>query len=417
MISEIKPGHLYYELKLPTRGHYSFLLNSNALESRALMTIGSAVFEFERYLKLGQHNRLDIGIDYDWPNNQIKKKIEECLERLVSFVFLSNTKIKLVKKAFYDNGFVNKDQKVLADAVCLFSGGVDSISGLLHQGKGSKLLAVFCSHSHQPRIISLVRKLQHSEFQRQNVDLYEVAVPDIDTTGYAQSRGFLYMLSAASVAAAHSISKIIVSEVGPTMYQPQFGPADQVTMTTHPFVIERVTEIIELLNLEIEIICPYENTTKAEIMLLCPRPKLISVSHSCISQRLPIHDGTCYGCVIRRLASIATGVNDTDYAKNPLQDENSKIGNLLSLLEFCSDVLIDKKNIPTFQRNIIDQYGKWELFNRFALDNFTALYRYKRTQTLCNPIVRIYDRVYKHFGGTEKFRQRLIALKSIRANR
>ncbi len=111
-------------------------------------------------------------------------------------------------------------------------------------------------------------------------------------------------------------------------------------------------------------------------------------THSCISQRFGRHDGTCYGCVIRRLAMIATGARDVEYDRNPIADATSRSGNLLSLLVFCQDVLTRYEDLPYFQKEPIETYGTASLFQRFALDNYSALHLLKRGHRPLQPVVR-----------------------------
>ena len=153
--------------------------------------------------------------------------------------------------------------------------------------------------------------------------------------------------------------------------------------------------------------------TKAEVVALCSNPELISISHSCISQRLQEHDGTCYGCVLRRLASIATSIEDTKYHSDPMVDENAHNGNLLAVVDFCGDFLIDPDGIPAYQRQLVDQFGKFDLFRRFSRDNYAALHRLRRRQKLPPPVERAYRRVIGHLGGSSELQKRLNDLRAL----
>ena len=413
-IEQVRPGHIRYEIQFPTRGSLPYTSKDQQTASRALLTIGHAIFEFERLLKNESLSHLDIVVEKVWADQKSKKKIEACIERFISYVFLSETKVRLKSIAStIDMGFGGEESSGV-DTICLFSGGVDSLSGILSKSiRPSKTAAVFCSHIYQARVVHLVREFQDTLLSEIGIPLYEVPVPAIDAAGYAQSRGLLYVLAAASVAAALSAKRIVVSECGPTMYQPRFGPADQVTMTTHPFVMNRAMELINEISPELTLEVPFEDNTKAEVMALCSKPAWIQRSHSCISQRLTVHDGTCYGCVIRRLASIATSIPDTNYQNNPLIDENAHCGNLLAVLDFCGDFLIDPDGIPSYQRQLVDQYGKFDLYKRFSLDNYAALHRLRRKQKLSPPVERAYKRVVRHLSGAGELQRRLDTLRKI----
>src|SRR5205085_7311587 len=99
--------------------------------------------------------------------------------------------------------------------VCLFSGGTDSYSGVLvtQQSLGD-LEAVFCAHTDQAKTIHIVDKLERKILRQKRIDIIKVRVPGIEARGYAQLRGFLYLLAAASVAHKLSSERIVVTECG-----------------------------------------------------------------------------------------------------------------------------------------------------------------------------------------------------------
>jgi len=170
--------------------------------------------------------------------------------------------------------------------------------------------------------------------------------------------------------------RLIVTECGPTMYQPRFSPLDSITMTTHPVVVRFSKQVIEtVLGREIDILLPFEDLTKAEVMAVSPEKEGLRATHSCISQRFGKHDGTCYGCVIRRLAAVASGVDDVTYDRNPIEDEDARAGNLFSLLTYCYDILTNYHGMESYEIEAVQAYGKHDLFRRFALDNFAAIHR------------------------------------------
>jgi hypothetical protein len=139
--------------------------------------------------------------------------------------------------------------------------------------------------------------------------------------------------------------------------------------------------------LVVKIRTPFEDRTKAEVMALCRAPAAIAQTHSCISQRLPRQDGTCHGCSLRRLAALAAGVTDTNYARDPVCDASAHAGNLLAMLDFSKAVLLSRRSIPNYQRDLIDEFRKWDLFKRFALDNFAALLTVRATGARLAPAV------------------------------
>jgi len=126
---------------------------------------------------------------------------------------------------------------------------------------------------------------------------------------------------------------------------------------------------------EIDILLPFEDLTKAEVMAISPEKDGLKATHSCISQRFGRHDGTCYGCVIRRLGGLASGVEDVKYDRNPIEDESASVGNLFSLLTYCYDILTNYQGMESYEIETVEAYRKRDLFHRFALDNFAAIHR------------------------------------------
>jgi len=85
--------------------------------------------------------------------------------------------------------------------------------------------------------------------------------------GYSQLRGFLYILFAGAYANLCKADKILVTECGPTMYQPLFSPYDSITYTTHPYVLKAAKDVLDLLlDSKPKIIIPFEDLTKAEVI-------------------------------------------------------------------------------------------------------------------------------------------------------
>jgi hypothetical protein len=271
-----------------------------------------------------------------------------------------------------------------AEYLCLFSGGADSLTGILTAHEAlPNLQGVFCAHADQGKIVKIVEYLATAAFDPIDLQLRKISVPPVGVRGYAQLRGFLYCVAAASWMHLVGAHTLIVTECGPTMYQPMFSPLDSVTMTTHPVILHHAKIVIEaVLGRNIRLVTPFENLTKAEVIALCPRPDLLPHSHSCISQRFGSHDGTCYGCVIRRLACIAAGVPDVAYNRDPICNDRASAGNLLTLLTYCHDILTAYEQMETFEVEKIERYFKFDLFRRFALDQFAAIHALLRRRVV-----------------------------------
>jgi len=382
----------------------------NNLRSFNAMSIATTIFNFEK--KMGRDMIKEVYLRI--LETGLKGDINDDLIDLISFTFFEYVKFKLKPTEFPFKEPKKDKPKEEYDAVCLFSGGIDSYSGILNSKKHfNNLQGVFIAHTDQKKIIKIVKDLSEEVLEQKGIDLFKLNAPSMGKGGYSQTRGFLYMLSAAGHMNLVGADKLIVSECGPTMYQPQFGPADSVTLTSNPVVIDITKKIIpKILKKNIKIITPFEDLTKAEVMAISPLKGNLELTHSCITQRFGDHCGVCYGCVVRRLGGIAAGIKDASYRKNPILDKNANSENLHSLLIFSQDILLDFEGMEYYQRKNIDAYQKEDLFTRFALDNFAAIHRLIKDNKDVTKVVRIlYSETVKEIGA-KKLDERIEALEN-----
>ncbi len=372
---------LRYSYQLPSNETGRLLQSEVSAGERTLAAIGSAVFELEKALQSGLLvDSLELVVDKP---GLISSTVSVLIERLVTYVLMRKIEVKAQGNGDLRQTSISSIERVpQADAVCLYSGGVDSTAGILWAARSRiPTIGLFCAHQNQSRAIHIVREISNSILQRKGLEVLEFPVAGIRKGSYAELRGFLYMCVGAAIAARLGATRLLVTECGPTMYQMRFSPIDLITMTTHPFVVSRAQDIINaVLDNRVKIETPFENLTKAEVMVECPDPSVFPLTHSCVSQRLKTQDGTCYGCVVRRLAAQAAGVPDCTYERNPLVDEQANSSNVTALLEFSSNLLLDYSKLTLYQRDFIAEHGKRDLFERFALDNFTGIYAQLQNQ-------------------------------------
>jgi 7-cyano-7-deazaguanine synthase in queuosine biosynthesis len=383
----------------------NFLKFSQFYFERDILRIAATMFMAEMELKKkGRLERITIPLFTKTYQETEIKKLKQVLSELFLLILLEKVQIDITE--FDDSKQrVFKAQEIPpSEAVILFSGGLDSYAGIkLAERIYKQLLAVFVAHSDQGRIISIVNK------QKAGIKstIKTVYAPPMGSSGYSQLRGFLYILSGAVYVNLCKTNQIIVTECGPTMYQTLFSPFDSITYTTHPYVLKAVKECINILfRREVKIVIPFENLTKAEVVAASDI-KDFSAAHSCISQRFGNHDGTCFGCVVKRMASTVNDVKDVRYTHD-MFDGATNQDNLLQLLQFSEDVLTNYKNMPLFQKEKIEEFGKQDLFRRFALDNFAAVmfsvekhhplykkYVQKREKILDKRVTQIWDKELK----------------------
>lgn len=359
-------------------------------KARDILEIGYALFELEKILKNPTYREYQINRFID--NNA--ETLKQIFSDLIAFVLL-----KKVNFSFTPSDIKLKLDPLEIDfpkpkTVVLFSGGIDSFSGIDWANKkfNKNIVGAFCAHSDQSWSIHIVNEIINHVLKPNNIRINTIYTPPMRKGGYSQLRGLLYILSAGALMEVLKADNLVISECGPTMYQPKFGLFDYVTMTTHPVVVESAYKILHILiGRKINFYLPFENLTKSEVISVISNPGYIPSTHSCISQRFGKHDGTCYGCILRRLGTIVAGVKDTEYNKDPLIDKSSNSDNLLSLLMFSQNILTDYENMPYYQIENIESYGKQDLFRRFALDNFAAIFILKSNKV---KLTREVDRLF-----------------------
>ena len=348
----------------------TFLKYGRYYLERDILRIAYSLFDAEKRLKksgsvsgitillsIPTFNRIDVG------------KLKGILEELFLLILLEDVNIDI--KAIDDIGErIWKELKFPEkEAIILFSAGVDSYSGIkIAEKKYKDLLGLFVAHNDQARIIRIVEEIKPLIA----TEIRTLYAPSMGSSGYSQLRGFLYILSAGVYANLCKADKILVTECGPTMYQPLFSPYDSITYTTHPYVLKAAKDVLDLLLVnKPKIIIPFEDLTKAEVVSNSEM-KDFSATHSCISQRFGDHDGTCFGCVIKRLACTMSGVKDVTY-RNDMFEENVNQDNLLNVLAFSADLLKAYDSMPAFETEKIAEFQKHDLFQRYALDNLAGL--------------------------------------------
>lgn len=356
--------------------YFSYYKESNFLRykqfylERDIFRIAASLFVAEKELKQkGIINTIPIHLSRQTYHKIDLAKLKNILEELFLLILLEDVPVE-IKPIDDIKGRVRKradfPQK---EAIVLFSAGVDSYSGIkLAEGQYKEIIGLFVAHNDQGRIVHIVESLKpHIKTQ-----IHTIYVPGMGSTGYSQLRGFLYVLSAGIYANLCKANKILMTECGPTMYQPLFSPYDSITYTTHPYVLKAAKDVLDLLlDKKLDIIIPFEDLTKAEVISNSGITDY-SATHSCISQRFGNHDGTCFGCVIKRLACMVSNVKDVPYSKN-IFNEDVNQDNLLNVLAYSDDLINNYRDMPYFQIDKIEEFNKRDLFIRYALDNLAGL--------------------------------------------
>lgn len=276
-----------------------------------------------------------------------------------------------------------------SEAIVPFSGGVDSLTGiLLSQEVRKDVAGMYVSHA--SGVTGIVRRFKKDLLEPHGIPLWDVNFQN-SARALQQSRGFAYLASGIVVGNLVGARTLDLTECGVTMYQPPLLPNDVVTLTTHPDVVRHTMTIARRVLGAAPRICePFEDLTKAEVMALCPEPRFIPMTHSCVSSQFasatPSHCGRCWGCLIKRASGLVAGVEQPGWAKDVLvldvgdlggRRTNEKVtakslSDLLLLLDFSNHCLDDR--LPWWTRSKIEEFGKYDLYRRFSMDVYSALH-------------------------------------------
>lgn len=329
--------------------------------------------------------------------------VARSLSDIVSFTMHRMPRIRFrvsSEKCSDGNGEVGKALR----SVCLFSGGIDSLSGILNIPFSLQpTVGAFVSHD---RMAPLVRRVQDHVLKEKGIAVHKIVIQR-GHRGFQQMRGFTYLIMGAVVAKINCTNNIVISETGQTMFLPPIAALDEITVTTHPTLIEVTKSLLrDVYGIGFNIIEPFSDLTKAEVISLCEAKSAIPFTNSCITSQFAnqtySHCGKCHGCLVRRVGCLVAGAQDANYAKDVLVwsvgDEvmgnwpgrliqKKDVVELQALLRFSRDVIEGRLDEDASMK--ISLFSKEELFRRAALDVLSALYLlYDRTKRGHNDIVR-----------------------------
>lgn len=216
--------------------------------------------------------------------------------------------------------------------VILFSGGLDSLAGIVNDLENSNDQFCLISHrSGQPATAKtqdqLIKALDQDYPDRIKHYKFYCSLRGIGRKEETQrTRAFLYTSIAYALAHALSQREIFVYENGVTSIN---FPTQQSQMnarasrTTHPKTIVFLENLFHLLaetnQPEIKIATPFLWKTKTDIFHILSRvgrkdliSSTVSCSHTSHNRGLATHCGGCSQCVDRRFASYSSELNDVD---------------------------------------------------------------------------------------------------------
>jgi len=296
-----------------------------------------------------------------------------------------------------------------ANAVCLFSGGMDSFAGVLRETTVEKNRPLLVSHwplprakSRQDRLISLLReRIPNWRFPCAQALIHLRGVDHAEHT--QRSRSFLYLALAVAVARELHINNLRIYENGIVainlpIWRQSVGGMD--TRTAHPRFIMLFQKFARLLlDTPINVENPFLNMTRADVAQLLEQlgyADLIEATTSCsrvyFMPEASQHCGVCSQCVDRRFALEATGLQDceprgfylNDIFEESLSEIESKRGwttskaRAMAVGYVRSALEMDRMSLPKFIGEYPEVYDAAGCFHPTAQEALLSIYKLHR---------------------------------------
>lgn len=213
-----------------------------------------------------------------------------------------------------------------ADAVTLFSGGLDSTAYAAHlastRGNRRLLFVAFDDVLQETQ-----RQIADSMGQRNALRQVGQTVSRGPLESSSRSRGLLYLASAVCVAAAHRLDQVAVPENGQLAVNPPLTsarPSALSTRSVHPWTLALVNQVIDDIGGDVRVTNPLLHHTKGEVCVLALDSGLdrqtLGITISCGNPRGKRFSGYsncgyCYPCLLRRSGlQHAAGDDPTEYS-------------------------------------------------------------------------------------------------------
>lgn len=341
--------------------------------------ISASVYGIDRFIER-KSNSVDgwsreITVSFPVHNLTLWNSCKEDLEQLLSFLTGDYWTISFRhEKSNLPAATLKINYTGTFEQVNLFSGGLDSLIGaidFLKQKPSKKILFVsqYDSQMHGPKgdqnkLISKLNSLYPSQFEYiPSVEIFLSKTSSARETTF-RSRSILFIGLALVAAHATKTNKINVPENGTVSLNFPLSSSRRSscsTRTTHPFVVEKVIEILGKLSIKIEIKNPYEFKTKGEMVKKCSDKvnllTLINDSNSCGKRghrahwepykKDASHCGICMPCVYRQ-AALVDEIDPTYYGNLinnlfPKNEKSKKAQDSNSMLLFLNKKMTDQE--------------------------------------------------------------------------
>ena len=377
-------------------------------EEKDLANFAAFLFEMETLIRkksrAGESNVLPKKVTFT-VHSETDGETKNLMENIFAFLLEYHPKFQINEKIESGMDETTHGQTVeKIEAVCLYSGGLDSTIGYFGaKTKFNNFKLVFVDHEIH-KIAGYVNKLaKELNFEK---DLLKATSFSGGSDFLQQTRGFMYLTAAAIYANHLGSDRVIISECGVTKYQPNISIADEITKTTHPYMLKLAAALFKKKGINVAISMPFDDLTKAEMVsLYSDQIDLLKTTYSCrggfrIASDNKVECGYCMSCLIKNIAlTYVTGQKQEQFVLDPLTHkcsyfvENSgkhtglnysKLETVMRLIDFTSSVLRSDGSIHQATLDSIEDYNKLDLFRRYSEDTIYGLSFMKLNNMLQN---------------------------------
>lgn len=329
----------------------------------------------------------DIEVDFPVESPEIFENGKTELEHLLSFLTGDEWNISFTKREVTSLYAFKPRAKVFTDRyrqsfnkVSLFSGGLDSLVGVIDHLSSSKDKIVLVSHydaafkgakSDQDKIHKILsRKYSHYHFIQTRVDLSssDVNGNERENEPSLRSRSFLFLCQAIFV--AHSIGdgiEVLIPENGTISLNHPLTPSRRSscsTRTAHPHYLMKVVDFISKLGLNHLIKNEYEMRTKGEMLENCNDKDTLLATHqhscSCAKRGHKVHwdvrtapqCGVCMPCIYRRVSLHQIGLDNEIVGTNLFNPQKYQLENLPDVAAFL-DYMVSPLSVEDIEKNLL----------------------------------------------------------------
>lgn len=321
------------------------------------------------------------------PVNNIEKfnKIAPMLNNLIKFMTNGETWYITFSHISKDKHIKRNTQLAFEpkyNSIALLSGGLDALAGAGQEINNNTIFITYATNrieknkskfSYNNYISRACANSSHLIINKKNLNY---------TTHLTQrTRSLIFIASCLIYADYYNIDKVKIYENGIMTLNPSFYFRRKVTRTTHPKTLYLINCILKKLDINIEVINPFNFLTKKQVVDLIPSEwnELIRNTKTC--SKMPAskaffnhnnqgycHCGICAACILRQISIYNSTKKDLDVNYivpinllniNKLENYESKYGvsnNRLYIKDLCKYRYTEKKSLieyyKLFQKNI-----------------------------------------------------------------